>query len=153
MIETLQIEQGDVVADIGSGEGYFLPWLSEAVGRTGKVYAVEVEGELVKELKNRVQTEGLSNVEVVLGTFDDPLLPDGEIDLVLTCNTYHHIEDRPAYFTRLRIDLTSDGRVAHIDPRDNMTGFLRLFLSSGHWSNRESMRQEMVDGVSSTARS
>ena len=145
VIEVLQPEPGDVVADIGSGEGYFLPWLSAAVGPTGKVYAVEVDEQLVKDLEERVETEGLSNVEVIHGTFEDPRLPDGSVDLVLTCNTYHHIEDRSAYFARLRTDLKPDGRVVHIDPRDNMTGFLSLFLTTGHWTNLESMHQEMAD--------
>jgi arsenite methyltransferase len=135
---------GDVVADIGAGKGYFLPWFSVAVGPSGKVYAVEVDEQLVRDLRARVETEGLSNVEVIHGTFDDPGLPDGTVDLVLTCNTYHHIEDRAAYFARLRTDLKPGGRVVHIDPRDNMTGILRLFLTTEHWTNIEAMRTEMA---------
>ncbi len=87
VVESLEIRPGDRVADIGAGDGYFLPWLSEAVGPTGRVYAVEVDAEKIEALHATVQREGLENVEVVLGEFHDPLLPDAQIDLVLTCLT------------------------------------------------------------------
>ncbi len=144
VVEALRPAPGDVVADIGAGKGYFLPWFSAAVGPNGTVYAVEVDDQLIKDLRARVEAEGLSNVEVIHATFDDPGLPDGTVDLVLTCNTYHHIEDRLAYFARLRTDLKPGGRVVHIDPRDNMTGILRFFLTTDHWTNLEAMRTEMA---------
>ena len=143
VVESLGIAPGDVVADIGAGDGYFIPWFSKAVGPEGRVYAVEVKDEQIRELEERVQREGLRNVKVVRGAFEDPHLPDGETDLIFTCNTYHHIEDRPGYFARLRTDLSTKGRVAHLDERDDVVGFLRLFQSGGHWSDVEEMRREM----------
>ena len=71
VIESLDIQPGDRVAEIGAGSGYWLPWLSEAVGSEGRVYAVEVESELVEELESFVVDNELSNVEVVLGAYDD----------------------------------------------------------------------------------
>ncbi len=143
VIAALNLSRGDVVADIGAGDGYFLPWLSTAVGPTGKVYAVEVTDQLVATLRARVASDALANVTVIYGALDDPQLPDGEIDLVFTCKTYHHISDRPVYFARVRTALSPRGRVAHLDERDDVRGLLRLFATTGHWSNVAEMRHEM----------
>ena len=91
VIEALAIRPGDFVAEIGAGEGYWIPWLSHAVGPTGRVDAVDVEDEPVAALRERVEREQLTNVEVVLAEYDDPLLPDGEIDVAIPSLTYHHI--------------------------------------------------------------
>ena len=145
VVQSLEIRSGDRVADIGAGDGYFLPWLSEAVGPTGRVYAVEVDAEKIDSLHATVQREGLENVEVVLGEFHDPLLPDEKIDLVLTCLTYHHIDDRIAYFARVRTDLSPRGRVAHLDDRDDLTGITGWMVTQDHWSNVDQMVAEMAE--------
>ena len=144
VIATLGIGPGDVVAEIGAGEGYWIPWLSRAVGPTGRVYAVDVEEEPIAALRALVANGSLANVEVVFGTFEDPLLPDREIDLVLTSLTYHHIDDRPAYFARLRLDLSGEGRVVHLDDRDDLPLLLRWMPTAGHWSSPERMHDEMT---------
>lgn len=145
VVEALALENGDRVAEIGAGSGYWLPWLSEAVGPTGRVYAVEVEGDLVEALEARVAREGLANVTVVLGRYEDPELPDASIDLALTCLTYHHIEERSDYFRRLRSDLSDGGRVAHLDDRPDVPPPFRWFQSEGHWSDPEAVRLEMAE--------
>ncbi len=145
VVESLEVRPGDVVADIGAGDGYFLPWLSRAVGPSGQVYAVEVDDEKTAELRELVEEQGLENVEVIRGEFEDPLLPDGRIDLVFTCLTYHHIDGRTAYFERLLRDLSPRGRVAHLDDRDDVGGILGLFLTEGHWMNVDRMVEEMLD--------
>jgi len=142
VVTALGIRPGDRVADVGSGEGYFLPRLTGAVGPAGRVYAVEVDAELARELELRV-AEAHANVEVVLGHFDDPLLPDGAIDLVLLVNTFHHIEERAAYFSRLRRDLSPRGRVAVIEPNAELGGVLSLFVEAGHASSARDIAVEM----------
>lgn len=141
VVRALALPSGARVADIGAGEGYFVSFLSDAVGNDGQVYAVEVEAELVRALESRF--EGESNVEVVLGRFEDPLLPDGEIDLILIVNTYHHIEEREVYFAKLRSDLAPGGRVAVIEPDTELTGILGLFVKEGHASRSSDVEREM----------
>jgi len=141
VVESLNIAPGDHVADIGAGDGYFSFILAEAVGPSGHVYAVEVEVELVENLKKSVEEKGLSNVTVVKGDFDDPLLPDGSIDLIFLCHSYHHIENRSGYFDELRNDLEQDGRVAVIDLRP--TPLVKLLLPADHWTTKETMSNEM----------
>ena len=143
VIEALDIDKGDRLADIGAGEGYFTLRLADAVGVTGRVYAVEVDEHIADNLERWVQGHDADNVDVVLGEFDDPRLPDHGVDLVFLCNTYHHIERRTDYFARLRADLRPGGRVAVIDMRADLTGIARLFATSGHWMDRADLLGEM----------
>lgn len=133
VVATLGIAPGDRVADVGTGDGYFVPYLADAVGESGTVYAVEVDEELIANLEERFGADK-SHVVVMLGEFADPKLPDAGVDLVILVNTYHHIEDRPAYFARLREDLDAGGRVAILEPNEELGGLLSLFLDEGHTS-------------------
>ena len=143
VIAALEISPGSRVAEIGAGRGYWLPWLSEAVGSEGRVYAVEVDADLVADLEALVARSKLSNVEILLGAYDDPGLPDAGIDLALTCLTYHHIEDRVDYFQRLRDDLSAGGRVAHLDDRPDSPAPISWFQAKGHWTQPSLIASEM----------
>lgn len=145
VVESLALQPGDHVADIGAGHGYFVLRLADAVGPDGRVYAVEVTPEKLQDLQRQVARSTFRNVEVVLGELDDPRLPDKSIDLAFVCNTYHHIDDRPAYFARLQGDLSPRGRVAIVDLRDDVSGLPGLFLSSDHSTARDQLFQEMTE--------
>ncbi len=144
VVAALAVEPGDHVADVGAGDGYFVFPLAAAAGTSGKVYAVEVEEEKVETLGKEVASRGASNVEVVLGEYGDPLLPDQEIDLVFLCNTFHHIDDRRAYFSRLKTDLSPGGRVAIVEMKEELTGFFGLLNHPGHAMTRENLLAEMA---------
>ncbi len=152
VMEALALRPGDRVAEIGAGTGYWLARLSEAVGPEGRVYAVEVDPGLVAALEDRVERKGYGNVEVVYGAYDDPRLPDGEIDVAMTCLTYHHIEDRVAYFDRLRVDLSPGARVVHLDDRPDAPAPISWFQTSGHWTEPALIVSEMREaGFTRTA--
>jgi ubiquinone/menaquinone biosynthesis C-methylase UbiE len=142
VIRALEIEPGDRVADLGAGEGYFVPHLSEAVGPGGRVYAVDIDADVVRSLSERFPRDA-TNVEAVLADTDDASLAEGSVDLVLLVNTYHHIEDRPEYFRRLQRDLRPGGRVAVIEPNQDLRGVLSLALDEGHKSSAAAVRDEM----------
>ena len=131
------------MADIGAGNGYFTITLADAVGPEGMVYAVDVDEKKTKKLEKRLGNAGHRNVEVILANDDDPCLPDRSIDIAFLCNTYHHIEDRIAYFSKLKNDLCENGRVAIVDFKADLTGLPRLFVSSDHRTARKSMYDEM----------
>jgi len=140
VVAALGIQPGARVADLGSGSGYFTVRLAPAVGEHGRVYAVDVDAEMNEYLRRRLAQAGIANVEVILGGFDDPLLPDGGIDLVLVVDTYHHIAERPTYFRNLQRDLAPGGRVAVIDYDGRKGWFVRLI---GHYTPRDDLLREM----------
>jgi len=115
VVATLAIEPGARVADLGAGSGYFAFRLADAVGGDGVVYAVDVDPEMLEHLQDEASERGYANLRTVQAESADPKLPDGGIDLVFTANTYHHLEDRVAYFRGLRTDLAPGGRVAILD--------------------------------------
>lgn len=115
VIQSLQIRAGDHVADLGSGSGYFTFRLAEAAGAGGKVYAVDIDAEMNELVAKRAQQESATNVEVILAEPNHPKLPSTGVDLVFTANTFHHIDERIAYFTKLKKHLRPNGRVAVID--------------------------------------
>jgi ubiquinone/menaquinone biosynthesis C-methylase UbiE len=139
VIAALKIQPGATVADLGSGGGYFTFRLAEAVGPTGKVYAVDIDRDMVELIAERATKEGRSNVEVILARPEDPSLPEAGVDLIFTSNTYHHIEDRVAYFAKIRKYLRRNGQVAIIefDRRGWLEGLLR------HYTPSEFIKREM----------
>jgi SAM-dependent methyltransferase len=115
VIRTLALAPDALVADIGSGTGYFAVRLARAVSQ-GHVYGADVEPDMVRYLAERARREGLTNVTSVQASPSAPGLPR-PVDLVLIVNTYHHIAERPSYFDRLRASLRPAARVAIIDFR------------------------------------
>jgi SAM-dependent methyltransferase len=113
VIRALALAPDALVADLGSGTGYFAVRLARAVP-SGHVYGVDVEPDMVRYLTERGRREGLTNVTAVEAAPQDARLPR-PVDLVLVVNTYHHIAERSDYFGRLRRALRPGGRLAIID--------------------------------------
>jgi SAM-dependent methyltransferase len=115
VVRALGLRAGMAVADLGAGTGYFSRFLSAAVGSDGAVFAVDPEPKMVERLRARAEAERTANVVPVLASLDDARLPAGAVDVILIVDTYHHIDDRIAYFTRLRRALRLHGRIAVVD--------------------------------------
>jgi predicted methyltransferase len=115
VVAALALGPGMSVADVGAGTGYLERALSAAVGERGVVYAVEVEPNLVVHLRARAERDGTANVVPVLASKEVPRLPAGRMDRILFLDTYHHIDDRVAYFRRLRAALAPGGRIVVVD--------------------------------------
>ena len=113
VIQALGLRPNSIVADIGSGTGYFSARLAHFVPK-GRVYGVDVEPEMVNYLRDRAKREGLSNITAVAGEPDEPRLPE-RVDLILMVDVLHHINDRKRYLRKLRDSLNPGGRVAIID--------------------------------------
>lgn len=113
VLSVLQLKDDAKVADIGAATGYFPVRFARAVPK-GHVYGVDVESSMVTYLANRAKSEHLDNLTAVLGAPDDAKLPEA-VDLVTVVNTYHHIEARQAYFTRLAASLRPGARLVIID--------------------------------------
>jgi len=141
VVETLRIAKGDRVADLGAGGGYFTFRLADATGPDGVVYAVDVDPGMIAYLRERAAASGYDNVQVVEATPDDPHLPAGNVDLVFTCNTYHHIAEQSAYFARVKQALAPGGRVVIVEPRNDQGFFVPLF--GWHATEEAVIRRDM----------
>lgn len=139
VIAALGIEPGQRVADLGSGGGYFTFRLAEAVGPRGQVYASDVDSAMNADLENRARERGVDNIAMILAGYDDPQLPEPPVHLIFTSNTYHHLENRTAYFAGARRYLRAGGRVAIIDYSD-AHWFPRFFK---HSTPSEVIQREM----------
>jgi predicted methyltransferase len=115
VIKALALKPGAVVADIGAGTGYFAARLANMLP-DGRVYAVDVEPDMVRYLKERAKREKLPNLLPVAGTPDDARLPE-KADVIVLVDVYHHIDRRDRYFSTLRGSLKPGGRLAIIDFR------------------------------------
>jgi ubiquinone/menaquinone biosynthesis C-methylase UbiE len=139
VVESLALPPGAHVADLGAGGGYFTWRLADAVGESGRVYAIDVDPDMTSHIAEQSREQGHANVEPILAEFDDPLIPEGGVDLIFTCNTYHHFEAREEYFHRMAKYLRPGGRVAIIEP-NGKGWFQRLFP---HFTEPEVVRAEM----------
>ena len=115
VIQALALKPDAIVADIGSGTGYFSVRLAHFVPK-GRVYGTDIEPDMVNYLAERAKREKLDNVTAIAAMPDDPRLPE-KVDLALMVDVYHHIADRSAYLKQLRHSLKPGGRVAIIDFR------------------------------------
>ena len=115
VVELLTCEAGMVAADLGAGTGYFLRSLSEAVGATGAVLALDTEPTMVEHMTARIEREGLKNTRAETVRPDDPGLEPESVDRVLIVNTWHHIGDRVVYAKKLLGALRPGGRLMIVD--------------------------------------
>jgi len=112
VLRTLALPAGAVVGEIGAGSGYFTLRLARLAGH---VFASEAAPQMLEVLRERLAAEGVRNVTPVLGLADDPFLPTGRCDLILTVNAYHHFPEPPSFLRRIRRALRPGGRIAIVD--------------------------------------
>jgi protein-L-isoaspartate O-methyltransferase len=89
LLKALKLKPGDAVADVGAGSGYHTFRMAKEVGPEGKVYAVDIQKEMLDIIRQRMRARGVANVEPVLGKVADPMLPKGALDLILLVDVYH----------------------------------------------------------------
>lgn len=111
LIEALAIRPGQTVCDMGCGNGFYTLELARRVGPRGRVYAVDVQPEMLRMLVGRLAEQGIRNVKPVLGTAIDPRLPKGEMDLILCIDVYHEFSHPEAMLERIRESLAPGGRL------------------------------------------
>ena len=116
-LAALDIRPGQVVADVGAGSGYYTVRLAERVGPNGKVFAADIQPEMLDLLRARVKRARLDQVELVRSTETDPRLPEGVCDLVLMVDVYHELARPQEVLRKLRGSLKPDGRLVLIEFR------------------------------------
>jgi protein-L-isoaspartate O-methyltransferase len=116
-IKALGIKAGQVVADVGAGSGYYTIRLAKQVGPNGRVYATDIQPEMIVFLQRRLERERIDNVELVQATETNPRLPEGLFDLILMVDVYHELSQPQEVLRKLRPSLKPDGRLVLIEYR------------------------------------
>lgn len=115
LIEAMGVKDGMTVADLGAGTGYFIPYLSRAVGEDGQVLAVDIEPAMLDYIVERTRKHELGNVDTVLARPEHTRLDEASVDRILTVNTWHHIPNRGTYAQHLARRLKDGGSVWVVD--------------------------------------
>jgi ubiquinone/menaquinone biosynthesis C-methylase UbiE len=115
IVAALGLRPGMTVADVGAGTGLYLEPLVRSVGRFGRVYAVDIAPDLIAFIDERIRNEGLTIVETVLCTETSAELEPGSVDLVFSCDTYHHFEFPRSTLASLHSAIRPGGTLAIVD--------------------------------------
>ena len=115
VMDALGIGEGSHVADIGAGGGWFTIRLAGRVGPNGRVYAEDVQPQMIEAIERRVKREDLRNVKTVLGTARDPGLPKGALDAALIVDAYYEMEQPIVLLRNVGLALKPDGRLGIIE--------------------------------------
>lgn len=120
IVQALALKQGSRIADIGAGDGDYESMLSNAVGKDGRVYAEDIGSNALKNLRERMKSTGLENVEVVEGVADDPKLP-ANLDSVLMVISYHEVADPQKMLEHVAAALKPRGRLVVVEMAPHKT--------------------------------
>ena len=116
-LRLLKVAKGSTVGDVGAGSGYMSLRLAKIVGAQGKVYAVDVQPGMLQLLQQNAAKAKMANVVPVLGAYDDPKLPAGELDLIIMVDVYHEFSQPQRMLQRMHEALKPGGRLALFEYR------------------------------------
>ncbi|MCA1964403.1 MAG: class I SAM-dependent methyltransferase, partial [Prosthecobacter sp.] len=117
MRANLGLKPGMTVCDLGSGNGYHTLPMAEAVTEAGKVYAVDVQPEMIQMLKERIEEKAVKNIIPIVGEVDDPKLPPASCDMILLVDVYHEFSHPEAMLTGMKKALKPDGVIVLVEFR------------------------------------
>lgn len=117
LVAALGIEPGMTVADLGTGTGYLLPWLSEAAGSEGVVLAIDLQPTMLEWVNGRIQELGWTNVRTHQGEYDSPAVDADSLDRAVMLNVWHHIEHRDLYAAALLQSMKPGGTAFIVETR------------------------------------
>ena len=124
-VEEMGIVSGSIVADLGSGSGFYTLEVAKALASSGKVYSIDINKDLLSRTKNIAIKEGLSNVEVIWGDIEKvsgTKLKDSCVNICLLCNVLFQVSDKKSLLSEVKRILVSQGKVVLIDWADSFAG-------------------------------
>lgn len=115
IVDALDLKVGMRIADIGAGTGLFIQPFAQAVGKEGRVFALDISPAFVLHMQKRVTDLGLQNVEIILSQPDSTELSAASVDVAFVCDTYHHFDDPAPMLRSIRQALRDGGQMIVID--------------------------------------
>lgn len=137
VLAEMKLKNGDIVAEVGAGSGYFARRIARAVAPTGRVIANDIQPEMLDLVRRLAAREQLSNLETMLGTDTDPRLPAGSLDWVILVDVYHEFQQPAPMLAKMREALKDDGRIMLVEYRAEGT-------SAAHIKTEHRMSREQV---------
>ena len=116
-LDVLKIPKGATVADIGAGSGYITVRLAARVGPSGRVFANDVQPQMLNILSRRLSNARITNVTLIEGTLDDPKLPPASVDMAMKVDVYHELSQPQTMLRHLRESLKPGGRLVLLEYR------------------------------------
>jgi ubiquinone/menaquinone biosynthesis C-methylase UbiE len=116
-LDAIRLKPGMTVAEVGAGTGYVALRMAKRVGPSGKVYANDLQPQMLVLLRNNAAKGGITNVETVLGSETDPKLPPGQMDLIILVDVYHEFSQPQKMLQGIRRALKPDGRLVQLEYR------------------------------------
>lgn len=116
-LDAIGIKPGMVIADVGAGTGFMTLKMAKRVGPTGKIYAEDVQPEMLRRLRKNAMDANLTNIQTVLGGEADPKLPPNTLDLILLVDVYHEFSQPQRMLRKMREALKPEGRLVMLEYR------------------------------------
>jgi len=140
VVKSLNLKPGDVIADIGAGDGYFTRRFAEALSPGGLALGLEISQSDVESMKQDAVRLGLDNYKALVVKSNDPGLKPESVDVVFLCNAYHHLQNRVDYFKTTSGGLKKNGRVVIVDFYNKQ---MPVGPPPGHTLSKEVVIEEM----------
>jgi ubiquinone/menaquinone biosynthesis C-methylase UbiE len=115
LIKLMNFQPGEIVADVGAGSGYLTLRIAKAVGDQGKVFAVDIQSEMLDLISGRAKQHQLKNIDLVLGKIDDPKLPKEAVDTIIMVDVYHEFSHPYEMMAGMVKALRPGGRIAFVE--------------------------------------
>ncbi|UCE42758.1 MAG: class I SAM-dependent methyltransferase [Candidatus Aminicenantes bacterium] len=115
IMDAIGLKPGMIIGEVGAGTGRMTMWLADRVGESGKVYANDIDRSALDHLRRRCKRDGFKNVEIIVGTMENPGFHTDSLDIAFMINVYHHLADPVPILQNLRPSLKPDGRLAIVE--------------------------------------
>lgn len=146
IFDAVELKKGMAVADLGCHEGYLSMHLAKRVGATGKVYAEDVRNDRLELLKEHARSRDLHNIEVILGDYNNPRLPERPLDIVFIIDTYHEMDDYMDILKHVHKALKPGGKLVILEKlKTRVKGKSRGDMTIAHSLAPKYVREEMKE--------
>jgi ubiquinone/menaquinone biosynthesis C-methylase UbiE len=142
VIGAMKLKEGDIVADIGVGTGYYARKIAQVVGEKGTVFGVDIQPEMLDMLIEYCKQQDIKNVKPILGEFDDPKLPPSSLDWIILADVYHEFSDPEAMLAKMLEALKSTGKACLLEYRLN--GDTARHIKLEHRMSVEQVKAEWI---------
>jgi ubiquinone/menaquinone biosynthesis C-methylase UbiE len=140
IMDSLQIQPGMVIGEAGAGEGYFTFKLSKRIGPNGKIYANDIDSEVLETLKNQIEKDSINNIIPLHGKTEDPCFPDSSLDMVIMVYVIHHLKKPVSFFENIKSDLKPGAAVVIVERDPEKHGG-----RDGHFLPIEEVQQILIE--------